>query len=177
MTTSVNGGILKLIASPAAQKAELPHDKAFIAALNILRYDFHAAPRDRAWLTTTLNSIVDAFAPLYGRHNVMEYTENYTADLFTDLAESDAPVFKGYSQKELDEAFQLVQNPSDWKVPINTWVRCGNRADGLDIPQLAVIAAAVEFFTGGKAKFGCDVSGADVKVTAIGYRAGPAGDH
>lgn len=157
--------------------AGLKDDNAFITALNTLRSEFNAAKRDRAWLTNTLNSIVDVFAPLYGRHNVMVYTENYAADLFTDLAASDKPVFKGYSEAELNDAFNLVADPRDWKAPINSWIRGGNRADGLDIALLAKIAAAVEFFTGGKAKFGCDISGANVKVTAAGYRAGPAGDH
>ena len=57
-------------------------------------------------------------------------------------------VYRGYTQKELQEAFNLVVNKSDWKDPTCTKISKKN----LDKYQ-TVIEAAVPYFTGSCAEF------------------------
>ena len=57
-------------------------------------------------------------------------------------------VYRGYTQKELHEAFNLVVNKSNWKNPTCTKISKKN----LDKYQ-TVIEAAVPYFTGSCAEF------------------------
>jgi len=61
-------------------------------------------------------------------------------------------VYRGYTQKELHEAFNLVVNKSNWKNPTCTKISKKN----LDKYQ-RVIEAAVIFFTGSSAEFTYDI--------------------
>ena len=61
-------------------------------------------------------------------------------------------VYRGYTQKELQEAFNLVVNKSNWKDPTCTKISKKN----LDKYQ-RVIEAAVIYFTGSCAEFTYDV--------------------
>jgi len=97
----------------------------------------------------------------------------------------------GFTRTELTAAFELVQNPNDWKAPIDGYCTTD---------EVKTVAAAIEFFTATKPHFDylrkvdADFLTALVanrtpknhrlhfgdhimKVRADGYRAGPAGDH
>lgn len=86
----------------------------------------------------------------------------------TDFA---ARLLGGYAHPELEAAFRLVEPLSHWKDRIDATVDLRN--PDTDIPRLAF---AVEFFTATRATITL-VSGTRYRVTADGYRAGPAGDH
>jgi hypothetical protein len=67
-----------------------------------------------------------------------------------------------------EELFRLVANPVDWKAPIDTLVPTKT--------DLAMLVDAIEFFTATKPII--TYAGLDgFHVVAVGYRAGPAGDH
>jgi hypothetical protein len=73
----------------------------------------------------------------------------------------------GYTQDELQAAFDKVKPDSHWKDPINATIRASDRD---------VVEAAIIHFTATEPKF--TVEGAyTLRVRAAGYRAGPAGDH
>ena len=57
-------------------------------------------------------------------------------------------VYRGYTQKELHEAFNLVVNKSNWKDPTSTKISAKNLAKYRE-----VIEAAVIFYTGSCAEF------------------------
>lgn len=76
-----------------------------------------------------------------------------------------------YTQEELEKAWTLVANPDDWKAPI-----CAE----LKVAQIdtRLIRAAITHFTATipKLEF-LGLANDTVRVSSIGYRAGPAGDH
>jgi hypothetical protein len=84
------------------------------------------------------------------------------------------------------KAFDLVCNPKDWREPIDRILdpRAAAKALGIENPGTAaatsgatrVIREAVIFFTAIVPEFTWEGSGL-LRVTASGYRAGPAGDH
>lgn len=103
----------------------------------------------------------------------------------SDLQTEDNPLVlkhTGFTESQLRAAFELVQNPADWKAAIDSYVSSD---------ELKVVAAAIEFFTGTTAKFdyirlvtedsvtATRFKAGDhiLKVRADGYRRGPAGDH
>lgn len=75
-------------------------------------------------------------------------------------------VFGGYTKNELEEAFNKVRDPKDWKNPIfkRVW-----------LPKLSVTLAAIIFFTGTVAKVQRFSGRDDATVTSEGYREGPCG--
>jgi len=79
---------------------------------------------------------------------------------------------KTYTQEELQAAFTKVQDKEHWKNPINAVVDASE--------NLHLIREAVIHFTATVPTF--DIlkvteEGTKVAVRAIGYQAGPAGDH
>ena len=75
--------------------------------------------------------------------------------------------------------FELVENKSHWKDPIDTIIELPTMGS---VEEMNMIYKAVEFFTSTTPKFtfiSHDVFTNLVywKVTADGYRMGPAGDH
>lgn len=76
-------------------------------------------------------------------------------------------------QARLDRAFKLVQPKSHWKDAVDATVHL----DTLGTAQVSLedIRAAVVHFTGTVPTLKLE-NGA-CRVTAIGYRAGPCGDH
>ena len=88
-------------------------------------------------------------------------------------AAPEAPVEAGkFTQKELEEAFDRVKNPVDWKAPIAANVLGSN---------LFATCEAIEHFTATYPRAvhaGYNEAGQSIyHVTSPGYRAGPAGDH
>jgi hypothetical protein len=69
-----------------------------------------------------------------------------------------ASLLGGYTQAELEAAFALVAPKPNWKMPIEATLPKNTPA-----AEIKKIAFAIEFFTGGKAKFTYG------KVTAPGY--------
>ena len=71
---------------------------------------------------------------------------------------------------ELRAAYDRIRNPVDWKAPIDAILR---------LDQVPIAQAAVEFFTATKLRITTSYAEPRnyVRVQAIGYRAGPAGDH
>ena len=69
---------------------------------------------------------------------------------------------------ELRTAFEKVQNPDDWKGPIEAVIPLGDRK---------VTEASVEFFTATKAQIELHmyIYPPCVSVRSVGYRMGPAG--
>ena len=98
-------------------------------------------------------------------------TENQTQEFLKTI-------MGGYTEEQLQAAFNKVKNPDDWKAAIDTVV-----VDETD-EELECIKFAVQFYTSTeceltelefeKAPEGCDVQRA-TKVKAVGYRMGPAG--
>lgn len=91
------------------------------------------------------------------------------------------PVSHGFTLAQLQDAFEKVQNPEDWKVAIKAPVA---------IADLSVTVAAIEYFTATScciSKSAQEAMGAgydasrDPKncyyICTEGYRMGPAGDH
>lgn len=70
----------------------------------------------------------------------------------------------------LRAAFKAVENPKDWRAPINATVDLAQPGS----PTIGAIREAVEWFTATVARV-THVHGALIRVQAIGYRAGPAG--
>ena len=76
-------------------------------------------------------------------------------------------VYRGYTQKELHIAFNLVANKSDWKDPTSTKISATNLAKYRE-----VIEAAVIYFTGSCAEFVCrkdHMGGVSMWCTFDGY--------
>lgn len=75
-------------------------------------------------------------------------------------------VYKGFTEKELRNAFDKVKDPTDWRNPIyrRVWIK-----------KIDVTVAAIEFFTGAEVKKKLHPSGNDYYVECEGYRNGPCG--
>lgn len=73
-------------------------------------------------------------------------------------------VHKGFTREQLDQAFDLVCNPDDWKDVIDAHVSEG---------MVEVTVAAIEFFTATEVLVTPDLDA--VHVYSVGYRKGPAG--
>lgn len=71
-----------------------------------------------------------------------------------------------YSNNQLQEAFEAVQNPDDWKGPIDSVVH---------IDALAKTLCAIEYMTGTKPNIFPNVTWPYYNVTSVGYRNGPCG--
>jgi len=87
-----------------------------------------------------------------------------------EQAQSDtmiAQLLGGYTEEELKEAFEAVQDKDDWKAPIRALVA---RED------LPVTIKAIEHYTATSVYFDGDY-GNFVGIYSVGYRMGPAGDH
>lgn len=67
----------------------------------------------------------------------------------------------------LEQAFLSVQDPTDWRNPINAIIKFENRE---------AVREAVEFFTATEATFE-NLGAGRLRVRSVGYRNGPAGDH
>ena len=76
--------------------------------------------------------------------------------------------YNGFTQEQLDKAFETVQAKTHWKDPIRS--KC--KAD--DIP---LITEAIIHFTGTVPSFGKPNKDGIVTVRAVGYRNGPCGDY
>lgn len=74
-------------------------------------------------------------------------------------------VFEGFSCDALRDHFANICDPVDWRKPIDTVVH----AD-----QLGMTIAAIRFMTACEPRY-YKPNGFYVRVTAAGYRAGPAG--
>jgi hypothetical protein len=77
-----------------------------------------------------------------------------------------------FSEPEMNDAFRRVQDPSDWRAPIDRVVTIESFRD------VDLICDAVEFYTATKAETELISTWnfpAKVRFTAKGYRAGPAG--
>lgn len=74
-------------------------------------------------------------------------------------------------EKKLKAAFKLVQNKTDWKAPIDAYVKVED-LDELGL-TLTDIRDAVVFYTATELTLARQ--GAGYYVRAAGYRAGPAG--
>ena len=76
-----------------------------------------------------------------------------------------------FSEPEMDAAFKRVCDPDDWRAPINCVIRLGPEND---LRELELIAEAVMFYAANKVRF-VRLKHRTYRVTADGYRAGPAG--
>lgn len=73
----------------------------------------------------------------------------------------------GWSEPELNDAFNRVANPHDWRAPIDCMLR-------VDEAELDKIRYAIEFYTATSAKV-TRIGHRTWHVQATGYRNGPAG--
>lgn len=71
----------------------------------------------------------------------------------------------GFTQGQIDEAFDLVKNEEHWKNPIDTVIPAEKRE---------IVEKAIPWFTGTDAEF-TEIDGQpqNLRVTAPGYYAGP----
>ena len=77
-----------------------------------------------------------------------------------------------FSEMEMNEAFTRVQDPRDWRNPIDCVVRIDSRT------ELDLIVEAIDFYTATEAsvrQVGSSRASRVFRVTAVGYRLGPAG--
>lgn len=76
----------------------------------------------------------------------------------------------GWTFGDMEDAFALIEDPSDWRARIEAVI---------PMDKLLVCQAACEFFTGTHLVCATPVEDAlrtgSVRVTAVGYREGPAG--
>ena len=93
---------------------------------------------------------------LYRRGSVKPEAIALTPAEFDALCDLIAP----YTQTEMEDAFKFVQNPTNWKLPIDCV-----------IPEVFKdrVNAAIDHFAGGQAKFEKSIGG--LRVTAPGYYA------
>lgn len=70
----------------------------------------------------------------------------------------------GYTQDQLSDAFNAVRNAEHWKNPVDAVIP----RDMMD-----VVGRAVPWFTGTEASFSDTLKPEEVRVTAMGYWAGP----
>lgn len=126
-----------------------------------------------------VDNTLKAIAGILAEHGKTKTAEHVLVARTESLIETpiaaapSAPVKPGkWTQKELEEAFDRVKNPDDWKAPIRATVPS---------EDLGIACAAILHFTATHARYypaGIDRDGeALYHVTSIGYRAGPAGDH
>lgn len=85
-------------------------------------------------------------------------------------AEMDAKVVSqyGFTRGDLKKVFDMICNPTDWKVPI---------AISVGGEMVIPVVEAIKFFTATNAKVSLNVDTMRYLVTSEGYRNGPAGDH
>ena len=77
-----------------------------------------------------------------------------------------------FSEMEMNAAFKRVQNPNDWRGLINAIIQVDSQK------ELDLITEAIMFYTATKAtvtRISNAIYGRVYRVTAAGYRAGPAG--
>lgn len=89
------------------------------------------------------------------------------------IAEMDrdpTPIYKGFSRKQLSDAFDAVANKDDWKGPILVKLP-------YDYELVTITVAAIEFFTATKPVVSRKMDKKAYVISSIGYREGPAGDH
>ena len=72
-----------------------------------------------------------------------------------------------FTTQELEQAFDSVCDPEDWKAPIRAQVRYATH-------ELDLVREAVEYFTATAVSFEAGESD-ELWVVADGYRMGPAG--
>lgn len=86
--------------------------------------------------------------------------------LVVPVVPADGDLTGGYGREALDAAFKMVASAADWKAPIDAVVWATDRA---------IVAEAIEFFTATTATFERADECGKLRVTSVGYRAGPAG--
>lgn len=84
--------------------------------------------------------------------------------------ENDVVKGYGYTKWQMECAFHDVCNPDDWKAPIDAYLN--NDPDYID-----QVVAAIVFFTATEPVLDYSPEKVSVRITADGYRRGPAGDH
>jgi len=85
-------------------------------------------------------------------------------------ARHDNDIEAHWLRADFDRAFSVVKNPDDWKAPIDATL-----PDKTTTEDLSLYASAIRFFTATEATITYSEKG--FRITAPGYRAGPAGDH
>ena len=76
-------------------------------------------------------------------------------------------IMGGYTEEQLQDAFNKVKNPDDWKAPIKATVE----VEGPE--EVELICFAVNFYTATPCD-ACDEPDGKATFTAPGYRRGPA---
>ena len=77
-------------------------------------------------------------------------------------------MYRGFTRDALAHAFDRLCDPADWKAPIDTWVPG-------ELVRIAV--CAIELYTSTTPIITLDTDTMRYRLTAPGYRQGPAGDH
>ena len=79
------------------------------------------------------------------------------------------------TQTQLDHAFEAVANPSDWRAPIDITLDVMGALEAAG--GWAVVREAIQHFTATVPTIVYGLGARSARIRAIGYRAGPAGDH
>ncbi len=131
-------------------------------------------PYDVEWCPTCDNPVTEHDLDVAAKeHEVLELLEVL---VHRQDRRAEERLTDGYGREALADAFSRVQNPDDWKAPVNF---VGPFTD----EQIAITKSAISFFTATVAEFtdlgrGGLVEGErTLQVRATGYRMGPAGDH
>lgn len=75
--------------------------------------------------------------------------------------------YKGFTIQAIEQAFNAVKDPRDWKAPISTTVPKESKD---------LVVAAIEFYTATIPVVAEMING-HFAISSEGYRNGPAGDH
>jgi hypothetical protein len=70
-----------------------------------------------------------------------------------------------FSEEQIKEAFEKVQNPEDWRAPIDAEVSA-------DEEELVI--EAIGYYTATQVK-STELANGNIRVESVGYRMGPAG--
>lgn len=90
--------------------------------------------------------------------------------MIAEMNNDPTPIYKGFSRKQLNDAFSAVEDKTDWKAPILARLP-------YDYELVTLTVAAIEFFTATKPTVSRRSNKSGYVISSIGYRQGPAGDH
>lgn len=77
-------------------------------------------------------------------------------------------LYKDFSPEQLEEAFNRVCNPEDWKDEI--LATCPGEL-------VSLVCASIEFYTATVPTVALNTRTMEYIISSVGYRMGPAGDH
>lgn len=95
-------------------------------------------------------------------------TTTATSEAATLLQAINSGIYKGYHEYTLKAVFHAVCDSQDWKRPV---------ACTAELTAVGIVVAAIEYYTATVPTVELDNATGVYRITSVGYRMGPAGDH